>query len=89
MMFLCSVASKVSNYDSCQSVHFCVLIQLSFLLGDVIKEQTVGGSSRNEGVLGLKEVCGSLRCENFTNFSHNFCLWMVIAVKLNNRSHQH
>ena len=35
-MFLCSVASELSNYDSCQSVHFCVLIQFSFLLGDVI-----------------------------------------------------
>ncbi|KAK2169553.1 hypothetical protein NP493_1186g00019 [Ridgeia piscesae] len=31
-MFSCSVASKLSNYDSCQSVHFCVLIQLSFCL---------------------------------------------------------
>ena len=30
MMFLCSVASELSNYDSCQSVHFCILIQLSF-----------------------------------------------------------
>ena len=30
MMFLCSVGSELSNYDSCQSVHFCVLIQLSF-----------------------------------------------------------
>ena len=32
MMFLCSVASKLSNYDSCQSVHLCVLIQLPFCL---------------------------------------------------------
>jgi len=32
MMFLCSVASELSNYDSCQSVHFCVLIQSSFRL---------------------------------------------------------
>ena len=33
MICLCSVASEdVSNYDSCQSVHFCVLIQLSFCL---------------------------------------------------------
>ena len=32
MMFLCSVASELSNYDSCQSVHFSVLIQLSFCL---------------------------------------------------------
>ena len=32
MMFLCSVASELPNYDSCQSVHFCVLIQLSFCL---------------------------------------------------------
>ena len=38
MMFTCSVASELSNYDSCQSVHFCVLIQLSFnLLGDAIR----------------------------------------------------
>ena len=27
----------------------------------------MGGSSRNGGVLGLKEVCGSLRYEKFTN----------------------
>ena len=27
MMFLCSVASELSNYDSCQSVHFCVVIR--------------------------------------------------------------
>ena len=32
MMFSCSVASELSNYDSCQSVHFCILIQLSFCL---------------------------------------------------------
>ena len=32
MMFLCSVAPELSNYDSCQSVHFCILIQLSFYL---------------------------------------------------------
>ena len=32
IMSLCSVASDLSNYDSCQSVHFCVLIQLSFCL---------------------------------------------------------
>ena len=33
MMFLCSsVASDLSNYDSCESVHFCVLIQSSFCL---------------------------------------------------------
>ena len=31
-MFLYSVASELSNYDSCQWVHFCVLIQLSFCL---------------------------------------------------------
>ena len=30
MMFSCSVASELSNSNSCQSVHFCVLIQLSF-----------------------------------------------------------
>ena len=32
MMFSCSAASELSNYDSCQSVHFCILIQLSFCL---------------------------------------------------------
>ena len=31
-MFLCSVASGLSNYNSCQSVHFCAIIQLSFCL---------------------------------------------------------
>ena len=28
----------------------------------------MGGSSRNGGVKGLKDVCGSLRYEKFTNF---------------------
>ena len=32
MMFSCSAASELTNYDSCQSVHFCILIQLSFCL---------------------------------------------------------
>ena len=41
MFFVCSEASELSNYDSCQAVHFCVLIQLSFCLG---------GSGRNGGV---------------------------------------
>ena len=31
-MFLCSVTSELSNYDSYQSVHICVLMQLSFCL---------------------------------------------------------
>ena len=71
-MFLCSVASELSNDDSCQSVHFCVLIQLSFRLG-----QSVDGSSRNGGVYGLKEVCGRLRYEKSTYLSQNVCLWRV------------
>ena len=41
MMFLCSVASELSNYDSCHSVHFCVLIQLSFCL--VMESGTIHG----------------------------------------------
>ena len=36
MMFLCSVASELSNYNSCQLVHFCVLYFV-ILLGDVIR----------------------------------------------------
>ena len=32
MTFLCSVTSELSNYDSCHSVHFCILIHLSFCL---------------------------------------------------------
>ena len=40
MMFLCSVASELSNYDSCQLVHFCVLNinTVVIFLGDVIKD---------------------------------------------------
>ena len=75
MMFWCSVASELSNYDSCQSVHFCILIQLSFCL--VNQGQSMGGSSINAGALGWKEICGSLRYENFMNFSQNFCLRRV------------
>ena len=49
-MFFVHVASELSNYDSCQSVHFGVLIVVIFL-GDVINQrQSVGGSSRNGGV---------------------------------------
>ena len=46
MTFLCSMASELSNYDSCQSVHFCVLIQLSFCLV-MSSGAHLGGSSRN------------------------------------------
>ena len=38
MMFLYSAASGLSNYDSCQLVHFCVLRQTCVILfGDVIR----------------------------------------------------
>ena len=38
MMFSCSVASELSNYYRCQSVHFCVLINtVEILLGNVIR----------------------------------------------------
>ena len=52
MMFSCSVASELSNYDSCQSVHFCVLIQLSFcvVMYPCNQGQSVGDSSRHGGV---------------------------------------
>ena len=49
-MFLCSVASELSSYDSCQSVHFCVLMQLSFCLG---------GSSRSGGCKIRKRFVGA------------------------------
>ena len=44
MMFLSSVASELSNYDSCQSVHFCC-----HFAGRCNRGQSVGGSSRNGG----------------------------------------
>ena len=39
MMFLCSVASELSNYDSCHSVHFTRIttVTVVILLGDVIR----------------------------------------------------
>ena len=46
-MYLCSVVSKVSNYDSCQFVHFCVFIQHVILPDDAIKGRSVSGSRRN------------------------------------------
>ena len=49
MMFSCSMASELSNYDSCQSVHFCVLIQLSFCFGDVIRGNPWVGQVEMEG----------------------------------------
>ena len=42
----------------------------------------MGGSIRNGGVSGCKEVCGSLRCESFTNFSQNLSIECKYAVKL-------
>ena len=36
-MFLCSVASELSNYDSCQLVHFLHINTVVILLGDVIR----------------------------------------------------
>ena len=57
-MFLCSVASELSNYDSHQSVHFCVLI-VFILLGDVIKDNPWVVQAEMEGC-------------NFTIFSQNF-----------------
>ena len=57
MKCLCSVASELSNYDSCQTVHFwtvCAVVIMSvtvvILRDDVIRGQSVGGSSRNGGV---------------------------------------
>ena len=62
-MFLCSVASELSNYDSCQSLHFCVLIQLSFCL--VMKSGAIRGWFKQKWIgVSLKDVCGSLRYEN-------------------------
>ena len=54
MMFLCSLASELSNYDSYQSVHFCVLIQLSFCL------VTSSGAIRG----WLKQKWGAVRFES-------------------------
>ena len=38
MMFLCSVASTMSSYDSCLSVHFLRINTVVILLGDVIRD---------------------------------------------------
>ena len=35
MTFLCSMTSELSNYDSCHSVHFCVLISAGSIPGFV------------------------------------------------------
>ena len=62
-MFMCSVASELSNYDRALSVGaFLRINTVVILLGDVIS---------------LKEVCGSLRYEKFTHFSQNVCLRRV------------
>ena len=37
MMCLCIVVSDVSNYDRCRSVHFYVLMQVSFCLVSVFR----------------------------------------------------
>ena len=48
-MFLCNVASELSNYGSCQSMHFCVLIVI-ILLGDVIRGNPVVVQEKWRGV---------------------------------------
>ena len=55
-MFLCSVTSELSNDDSCQS---CVLIQVSLLLGDVIKGNPWVVQAEMEGCKVLKKFVGA------------------------------
>ena len=43
--------------------------------GDVIRGNLWVVQSEMEGCKVGKKVCGSLRCENFTNVSQNVCLW--------------
>ena len=74
MMFLCSVASELSNYDSCQSVHFCVLIQLSFCL--VMLSGTIRGWFKRRGVWFQRSLWEP-EVLKFTNCSLNLCLWRV------------
>ena len=49
MMFSCSVASELSNYDSRQSLHFCVLNTVVILLGDVIRGNPWVAQAEMEG----------------------------------------
>ena len=76
MMFLCSVASELSNYDNCQSVHVCILIQLSCCLESGTIRQKWRGVSF-ERSLWEPEV---LKVHNF--FTEPLSMEGIYAVKL-------
>ena len=59
-MFLCSVASELSNYDSCHSVHFCLIINtVVILLGDVIRGNPWVVQAEMEGCKVGKKFVGA------------------------------
>ena len=76
MIFSCNVTSELSNYDSCQSVHFCVLIPLSFCL--VMSSGAIRGWFKQKwrGVRFERSLCES-EVLKVKNTSQNFCLWRV------------
>ena len=79
MMFSCSVASELSNYDSCQSVHFSVLIVV-MLLGDVIRGNPWVVQAEWRGVRFERSVWEVLKVHNF--FTEHLSMEGKYAVKL-------
>ena len=79
MMFSCSAASELSNYDSCQSVHFHISIQLSFCL--VMYSGAIRGWFKQK----WRGARFERRHEKFTNFSQNLSMEGEIV---NNRADQ-
>ena len=60
MMFLCSVASELSNYDSCQAVDAFLRINIVIiLLGDVIRGNPWVVHTEMEGCKVVKKFVGA------------------------------
>ena len=58
-VFLCSVASELSNHDTCQSVHFVLINTVVILLGDVIRGNLWVVQTEMEGCKVGKKFVGA------------------------------
>ena len=76
-MFLCSVVPELSNYDSCQLVHFCVI-----LLGDVIRANRGWFKQKWRGVRFERRLWEPEVLEVHTFFTEPLSMEGKYAVKL-------
>ena len=61
MMFLCTVASELSNYVSCHSVHFLRINTVVILLGDVTNGNPCGWFKQKWRGVRSKDVLPEVR----------------------------